>query len=181
MLARVRSLSAVYSQNWSEVVNFVALDPMYEQMDPKPPAKGVNLRPWPELVPAEHQNVLRWYSMMDAWKYGEYKKFGYGDDTTYISGMAFLDGHGTIEDWGCGFAHAKAFVRAISTSASTAVRASPIASWISPRGGRRLTASSCAMCSSTTPLGDRFSAMRSRRSPDAWCWSCSRRMRRRRA
>ena len=111
MLARVRSLAAVYGQNWAEVVNFISLDPMYEHMDPKPPAKGVHLRPWHESVPPEHQNVLRWYSMMNAWKYGEYIKFGYGDDTTYVSGMAFLDGHGGIEDWGCGFAHAKAFVR----------------------------------------------------------------------
>jgi hypothetical protein len=51
-------------------------------------------------------------SMMGIWNYDRLEKFRYGDDTTYRRGIAFLDGHGTIEDWGCGFAHAREFVRA---------------------------------------------------------------------
>jgi glycosyltransferase involved in cell wall biosynthesis len=34
-----------------------------------------------------------------------------GDDTSYQKGVTFLDGHGAIEDWGCGLAHAKKFVK----------------------------------------------------------------------
>ena len=45
------------------------------------------------------------------WGYDAVDKFHYGDDTTYEKGIAFLDGHGLIEDWGCGFAHAKQFVK----------------------------------------------------------------------
>src|SRR3712207_6253822 len=42
-----------------------------------------------------------------AWDYSAYDQpTAYGDDTTYSKGMAFLDGHGTIEDWGCGTAYA---------------------------------------------------------------------------
>ena len=48
--------------------------------------------------------------MIGAWSYDSLPKFHYGDDTTYQKGIAFLDGHGTIEDWGCGFTHAKTFV-----------------------------------------------------------------------
>src|SRR5262249_19025715 len=33
------------------------------------------------------------------------------DDVSYSKGIGFLDGHGTIEDWGCGFAHAARFVK----------------------------------------------------------------------
>jgi hypothetical protein len=108
MLTRFRSLGAVYAQDWGGVENFIALDPMYILLD-SPPASGVNLRPWAEIVEAEHRHVLRWYSMIGAWNYDNVDKFNYGDDTTYKKGIAFLDGHGTIEDWGCGFAHAKMF------------------------------------------------------------------------
>jgi hypothetical protein len=110
MLARIRSLAAVYEQDWNSVVNFIALDPMYRAMKSPPPPSGVHPKPWSETVPAEHQNVLRWYSMIDAWNYGEFEKFNYGDDTTFVRGMSFLDGHGTIEDWGCGFARGREFV-----------------------------------------------------------------------
>jgi hypothetical protein len=48
--------------------------------------------------------------MAGAWNYDNLPKFHYGDDTTYRKGIAFLDGHGTIEDWGCGFMHARTFV-----------------------------------------------------------------------
>jgi hypothetical protein len=109
MLARFRSTQAVYTQQWGEVLNFVALDPMYEQMKVPPPATGIVLRPWSDVA-GEHRHILRWYPMVDAWNYGQFHKFDYGADTTYRRGMAFLDGRGTIEDWGCGFAHARNFV-----------------------------------------------------------------------
>ncbi len=110
MLARVRSLDAVYSQDWPRVLNFIALDPMYESMDPRPPKFGVDLKPWSEQVGSEQVPVLRWDSPVGAWKYDSLPKFRYGDDTTYVKGIGFLDGHGPIEDWGCGFGHAKSFV-----------------------------------------------------------------------
>jgi hypothetical protein len=100
MLPRFRSLDAVYAQEWSRVENFIA----------SPPALGVRVKPWAEMVEEPHRHVLRWYSMIGAWRYDNMPKFHYGDDTTYKRGIAFLDGHGTIEDWGCGFTHAKTFV-----------------------------------------------------------------------
>jgi hypothetical protein len=111
MLTRFHSLDAVYAQNWAKVENFVALDPVNATV--KAPASGVNPKPWSEMVEPEHQPIARWYSprMLGAWKYEELDRFHYGDDVTYEKGMAFLDGHGTIEDWGCGFGHARQFVR----------------------------------------------------------------------
>jgi hypothetical protein len=110
MLTRFRSLDAVYRQAWTDVENFIALDPMYETMNPRPPARGVHPKPWAESVEPRHQHVLRWYSLKGAWRYDEIPEFNYGDDVTLRKGMAFLDGHGTIEDWGCGFGHARRFV-----------------------------------------------------------------------
>ena len=110
MLARFRSLDAVYSQDWASVHNFIALDPMGSALASPPSARGVRLRPWAELVAPEHQPVARWYSMSGVWNYANVDKFHYGDDVTYRRGVAFLDGQGTIEDWGCGFAHARTFV-----------------------------------------------------------------------
>jgi glycosyltransferase involved in cell wall biosynthesis len=49
--------------------------------------------------------------MIGKWDYQIVGQFTYGDDTTYKKGMAFLDGRGTIEDWGCGAAYAKLFVK----------------------------------------------------------------------
>jgi hypothetical protein len=49
-------------------------------------------------------------SVVGKWNYGRMNQFAYGDETTYRKGMAFLDGHGDIEDWGCGTAFAKRFV-----------------------------------------------------------------------
>jgi glycosyltransferase involved in cell wall biosynthesis len=50
--------------------------------------------------------------MIDRWQYQSGQQFAYGEDTTYKKGMAFLDGHGeVIEDWGCGTAYAKNFVK----------------------------------------------------------------------
>ncbi len=43
------------------------------------------------------------------WNYTHVDQFAYGDETSYRKGMAFLDGHGMIEDWGCGTAWAKRF------------------------------------------------------------------------
>jgi len=43
------------------------------------------------------------------WNYRHVRQFAYGDETSYRRGMAFLDGHGAIEDWGCGTAWAKRF------------------------------------------------------------------------
>src|SRR6266508_4844169 len=48
-------------------------------------------------------------SMIGKWSYRDVKQFAYGDETSYRKGMAFLDGHGAIEDWGCGTAYAKRF------------------------------------------------------------------------
>jgi hypothetical protein len=50
-------------------------------------------------------------SMTGKWNLKYTDQSSYGDDTTYRKGMAFLDGHGTIEDWGCGKGHARVFVR----------------------------------------------------------------------
>jgi hypothetical protein len=49
-------------------------------------------------------------SMTGKWNLKYTAQSSYGDDTTYRKGMAFLDGHGTIEDWGCGKGHARHFV-----------------------------------------------------------------------
>jgi hypothetical protein len=49
-------------------------------------------------------------SMTGKWNLKYTGQSSYGDDTTYRKGMAFLDGHGTIEDWGCGKGHARRFV-----------------------------------------------------------------------
>lgn len=111
MLARQRSLQAVYGGEWHRVVNFVALDPISSGMSTKPPEEGVTLRNWVESVAPEHVPVARWYSMLGAWRYSPNQVFSFGDDVTYRKGIDFLDGHGTIEDWGCGFGKARDFVR----------------------------------------------------------------------
>ncbi len=48
--------------------------------------------------------------MEDRWDYKDKESFPYDDETSYRLGMAFLDGEGDIEDWGCGTAFAKRFV-----------------------------------------------------------------------
>src|SRR5262245_9339569 len=45
MLPRFRSLDAVYAQDWDHVENFIA----------SPPAEGVRLKPWTEMVEEPHQ------------------------------------------------------------------------------------------------------------------------------
>jgi SAM-dependent methyltransferase len=55
---------------------------------------------------------FRW-PMAGRWDYAhpEPAKVDYGDTPSYAKGMAFLEGHGTIEDWGCGMGKAKDHVR----------------------------------------------------------------------
>ncbi len=55
--------------------------------------------------------VTREQLMMGEWNYPGLGQFPYDDETTYKKGMAFLDGHGIIEDWGCGTTYAKRFVK----------------------------------------------------------------------
>ena len=51
MLARFRSLEAVYAQRWDEVDNFMpGADP------------GVSVVPWDQLVDAEDRSIARWYA-----------------------------------------------------------------------------------------------------------------------
>lgn len=45
------------------------------------------------------------------WNYGGTPQFPYGDETTYKKAIEFLDGPYVIEDWGCGTAWAKRFVK----------------------------------------------------------------------
>lgn len=108
MWTRYRSLDAAYTQDWASIHNFLALDPMDDVETP--PALGASVANWTDLVEVEHQHVARWYSMVGAWPYRVWEEFHYGDDVTYKRGIAFLDGHGAIEDWGCGFGHARTFV-----------------------------------------------------------------------
>jgi len=45
------------------------------------------------------------------WNYDKATKpFPYGEQTSYKLGLAFLDGYGDIEDWGCGTAFANALI-----------------------------------------------------------------------
>jgi glycosyltransferase involved in cell wall biosynthesis len=110
MLTRYRSLDAAYTQDWASIHNFLALDPMNGTEAPR--VMGVSPSNWTDLVEVAHQHVARWYSMVGAWPYLQGNEFRYGDDVTYRKGMSFLAGHGLIEDWGCGFSHARAFVTA---------------------------------------------------------------------
>jgi hypothetical protein len=45
------------------------------------------------------------------WNYGAATPFPYGSETTYKKAIDFLDGPWVIEDWGCGTAWAKRFVK----------------------------------------------------------------------
>jgi hypothetical protein len=51
--------------------------------------------------------------MFGRWErlYQDANQFSYGDDATYQRGMAFLEGCGIVEDWGCGTAYAKNHVK----------------------------------------------------------------------
>lgn len=45
------------------------------------------------------------------WNYGASPQFPYGDETSYRKAIEFLDGPYIIEDWGCGTAWARRFVK----------------------------------------------------------------------
>jgi SAM-dependent methyltransferase len=65
-------------------------------------------------------------TIVGRWQYGNAAPFPDGDDVTYRKGMAFLDGHGTIEDWGAGTGYARRFAtrstyRAVDGSPSLGV------------------------------------------------------------
>ncbi|MGH7895325.1 MAG: glycosyltransferase, partial [Candidatus Binatia bacterium] len=68
-----------------------------------------------------------WTTMLvGRWQYANRAPFPYGDEVTYRKGLAFLDGHGTIEDWGAGTGYARRFVvksvyRAVDGSPSLGV------------------------------------------------------------
>lgn len=49
--------------------------------------------------------------VLGKWNYGMAPQFPYGDETTYQKAIEFLDGPYTIEDWGCGTAWARKFVK----------------------------------------------------------------------
>lgn len=49
--------------------------------------------------------------ILGKWNYGNTSQFPYGDETSYKKAIDFLDGPGTIEDWGCGTAWARKFVK----------------------------------------------------------------------
>ena len=63
--------------------------------------------------------------MANRWDYAEVARpSAYGDDISYRKAVEFLDGHGAIEDWGCGTAYAKRFV---TRSAYAGIDGSPSA------------------------------------------------------
>lgn len=49
--------------------------------------------------------------ILGRWNYGNSQQFAYGEETSYKKAIEFLDGPWTIEDWGCGTAWAKKFVK----------------------------------------------------------------------
>jgi hypothetical protein len=51
------------------------------------------------------------FARLENWNYGTSPQFPYGDETTYKKAIVFLDGPHIIEDWGCGTAWAKRFVK----------------------------------------------------------------------
>ena len=61
-------------------------------------------------------------TIVGRWQYGNAAPFPYGDDVTYRKAIAYLDGHGTIEDWGAGTGYARRFVQ---QSAYRAIDGSP--------------------------------------------------------
>lgn len=49
--------------------------------------------------------------MMGRWSYPHTEPFPFGPTVTYEKGIGFVDGPWTIEDWGCGTAWARQFVK----------------------------------------------------------------------
>jgi hypothetical protein len=50
-------------------------------------------------------------NVVGKWNYSNGKQFPYGDPTTYGKAMSFLEGCGVVEDWGCGTAYARHFLK----------------------------------------------------------------------
>jgi hypothetical protein len=61
MVARHRSMDAVYCGKWDEVLNFLALDPHSATLSAVRPT-GVQLRNWWEISDHEHREMRRWSS-----------------------------------------------------------------------------------------------------------------------
>lgn len=51
------------------------------------------------------------FAKLANWNYGAAPQFPYGDETSYGKAIEFLDGPYIIEDWGCGVAWARKFVK----------------------------------------------------------------------
>ena len=62
-------------------------------------------------VPITPQEVVKPHEVLGKWNYGLTPTFPYGDETSYRKAMDFLDGPYIIEDWGCGTAWARRFVK----------------------------------------------------------------------
>jgi hypothetical protein len=60
------------------------------------------------IVPRRLSSGLQ-QAVMGKWNYRQADQFAYGDETTYRKAMAYLNGHGEIEDWGCGTGFARRF------------------------------------------------------------------------
>jgi SAM-dependent methyltransferase len=63
------------------------------------------------LAKAAKPDPFERFQMVGRWKYENRDQFAYDGEASYAKGLAFLDGHGAIEDWGCGTAYARRFVR----------------------------------------------------------------------
>ncbi len=63
-------------------------------------------------IRAEKPTEAYMRQMSGRWNYTGRKQDSYGDDTTYVMGMEFVDLPGVqLEDWGCGLTYARRFVK----------------------------------------------------------------------
>ena len=164
--AKIRSLDAVYAQDWANIENFL----------PSRPPRGVELKRWEEQLGGEHS---RRAELGIAWRRLELPDDApfHPTETTRLTsrGMAFLDGHGTIEDWGCGFSRARVRDPQPTTLASTEARQYADRSSICVLSIGTRTASSCATYWNTTSNGGEFCADALESFRTAWSSSSSRR------
>ena len=130
------------------------------------------IRRWAKGSLSRKRNVSRADFLHDGkWNYEYVDQFAYGDETSYRKGMAYLDGHGVIEDWGCGTAWAKRYVTkstyiGIDSSKSRfADKVVDLRSYTRPP-----IASSSGTYWSTARIGRPSSTTPSRRSSDEWHW-----------
>jgi hypothetical protein len=67
----------------------------------------------PKQPPQQPAQTARPKSMLDRWSYDMFQEpLPYTEcDTTYEKAVAFLDGGGVLEDWGCGLGYARKFVK----------------------------------------------------------------------